>query len=157
MEFTRPSVGGFFIFHRRFFLTSLHLPFTLSFVSREMYQKALRVAKKELQALLKERADLDTRISQLKQTVTNLAVLTGESSALEDPAADPSEGISNGIRRALFTSSVPLTPPQIRDALVKAGFSMEYSSVLTVIHNTLKRLEKQGEVVQTPSGWTVKK
>jgi hypothetical protein len=125
-------------------------------MSREMYQKALRVAKKELQALLKERADLDIRITQLKQTVTNLAVLTGETSELED-TSDPNEGISNGIRRVLFTSSVPLTPPQIRDALVKAGFSMDYSSVLTVIHNTLKRLEKQGEVTQTPSGWTVKK
>ncbi len=126
------------------------------------FRKALETAKGEMSALLKERAALDQRIGQLKATIDTLDTLLGEST----PSVSNAEwevaagvmneyGISDAIRNLLDQSRNPMTPVQIKAALIASGFSPEnYASIMAVIHNTLKRLERQGELVaiRDPSG-----
>jgi hypothetical protein len=49
-----------------------------------------------------------------------------------------------------------MRPPDLRDGLSTHGFNVaQYANKLAVIHNTLSRLERQGEVIQVPSGWVL--
>jgi len=67
-------------------------------------------------------------------------------------------GISDAIRQLLADSKVPMSAVEIKTALAEKGFDMDaYSSPLVVIHNTLNRLDKQGELVtvKNPAGQVV--
>jgi len=113
------------------------------------YQIALDDARKELGQLLSDREKLERRIAAVKSMV---AVLTGATAGTQPPNAEDlsSLGISDAMRRVLsdYASDVGMTPAQIRDALNAGSFDLsQYASALTVIHNTLQRLETQGEVV----------
>jgi len=127
------------------------------------YKQMLQKARRDLEAALQERGQLDSRIAALKQTIGGLAPLSGE---LPDGGEDlvdavmETAGISNGIRRVLSKSPTPLSAPEIRDALVKKPEYKEklesYASPLTVIHNTLARLMRQDEVISLPMGFALK-
>jgi hypothetical protein len=124
------------------------------------YQKALNAAHEEIQDILQQKFVLDDRLSQLKRTVDALSSLVEEFppvAQLYGAVAEglPVGGISNAIRRILTESKSPMTPTQIKTALSARGFDMsEYANAAAVIHNTLKRLERQKEltVVQSPAG-----
>jgi hypothetical protein len=57
---------------------------------------------------------------------------------------------TDGVRMVLRQSAsreVPISVPEIRDQLINLGFNFaKYAQPLVPIHNTLKRLEEQGEV-----------
>jgi hypothetical protein len=129
------------------------------------YLSALVAAHDELERVLKQRADLDKRMLELKKTIEGLAALCDVepwADAIERDAAAAADasrsGITQAIRRALSESKVPLSPTEIRSALIAQGISMaRYANEMVVIHNTLNRLVKQNEVVrvQNPSGQIV--
>jgi hypothetical protein len=115
------------------------------------YENALVAAGNEIQELLKTRAEIDERINQLKRTMDALAALLTPSTskrAAEGPSLDISDaGISDAIRQLLNEARTPLTPTEIRDKLMVRGVGLaNYVNPLAVIHNTLKRLERQGEL-----------
>jgi hypothetical protein len=122
------------------------------------YKKAIDTAQAETRTLLEERAAIDERLSQLQKTIKSLFSLlegTPEYEPMEmDPAAAgmlgipiSEAGITDAIRQLLNRDGAPLTPVQIRDRLQKEGFDINaYASGLAVIHNTLKRLERQKEI-----------
>ncbi|MGO9084065.1 MAG: hypothetical protein ACLQBK_02475 [Candidatus Sulfotelmatobacter sp.] len=130
----------------------------------ESYRSAIEAAKAETQTLLQQRATIDARLAQLKKTIESLSCLledTSEYELLWEAAgagmlgAIADSGITDAIRQLLSRFRGPLTPVQIRDRLAKEGFDINsYASGLTVIHNTLKRLERQGEItlVRSPDG-----
>jgi hypothetical protein len=136
---------------------------------KEAYMNALQQARAELAALLKDRSVIDERIGRLNKSIEGLEALCddadhpkGLAHKTELESAD-SMGMSDAIRAILGRASVPIRAPLIRDALVDEGFDpSEYSNMLTVIHNTLMRLEKQGEInrVSLPMGgfwgWIIK-
>jgi hypothetical protein len=127
------------------------------------YRKARDAAVGEIQEVLQKRALLDERLNQLKKTVNALSDL------LEDSPHNPADpesyadatgisvpsirdaggmGISKVIRLALANSKTPMTPVDIKAALARIGFDVgQYSNAMSVIHNTLKRLEAQGELI----------
>jgi hypothetical protein len=124
------------------------------------YQKALDSAREEFDKLVHERAELDSRIVRLKQTIAGLIGLCSE----DDKAVQASRHViplpprfmrlTSAIRQLLAESTAPMRPPDLRGALIGRGFNIaQYANKLAVIHNTLSRLEKQGEVIQVPSGW----
>lgn len=126
------------------------------------YENALVAASDEIQELLKKRAEIDERLNQLKTTVNALAAILTPSprphnSYEWDTAVARMElgslpditdaGISDAIRRVLVDARTPLTPTEIRDALITRGIELsQYANPLSVIHNTLKRLTRQGEL-----------
>ena len=132
------------------------------------FLKALDSAKKEMAELLEKRSALDARITQIKATIDTLSALltvqeplfktdwseVGESIyktmlATDDAFSEVREtGISDAIRHVLMTSPTPMSPTQVRDALEKGGLDLTaYANKLSVIHNTLKRSERQGELM----------
>jgi hypothetical protein len=118
------------------------------------YAKALQNARKELAGLVKQRAEIDDRITRLAKSIEGLGALFDDadhSSALKREFIEfelsNSMGLTDAIREIITMSVFPVKAPIIRDALVNQGFETEgYSNILTVIHNTLIRLERQGEI-----------
>jgi hypothetical protein len=127
---------------------------------KEHYLRALEEARSEMVRLIQQRSEIDAKLSKLKHTVDALSALC------EQPVSEPATpaltsaqiddlGITDAIRKVLTDSKLPLTAPQIRDALVNLGIDVsQYASILTVIHNTIKRMTKQGEIreVKTSAG-----
>lgn len=125
------------------------------------YKLALQAATAEMSDVLAERRKLDARLSQLKETIEGLTALIEDrptAVAAPDGEATAESGISDAIRTLLHVSKVPLSPIQIRGSLIGRGFDLsEYANPMSVIHNTLKRLDKQGELmtVRDSSGQVV--
>jgi hypothetical protein len=126
------------------------------------YRKALQAARIEFERLLRERVELDQRIVRLKQTIVGLTGLCDGNGAAPHvlnnavPLAPRFMRLTSAIRQVLADSVSPMRPPDMRRALVEHGLSMmQYSNKLAVIHNTLSRLERQGEVTEVSSGWTL--
>jgi hypothetical protein len=126
----------------------------------EQYKKAIEAAEKDLQGWFRLRNAADQRIAQLKSAITILnGLLEGP------PKASPQEvateeigdmGITEAVRTVLRTSpGVCATPADVKEDLIGMKFDLSgYRNPSAVIHNTLKRLDAQGEVVavDTPSG-----
>ena len=122
-----------------------------SVMTANQYQEALDAAIAERDLLVIKRADMDARISQLEITIDGLSALvdpTDHSQGLAQATLDASAGITDAIRTVLQQSRTAMTAPQIRDALSDLGYdTTRYSSILTVIHNTIKRMNDQGEIL----------
>jgi hypothetical protein len=131
----------------------------------EVYIKALQSARKELESLREERTVLDQRIAKLARTIEGLASLEANATLSSDIKGKVLEleiseatGFTSAIRQIISMSVFGVTATEIRDALVEDGFDPEkYSSMLTVIHNTLQRLERQGEIQRGISFFTGKR
>jgi hypothetical protein len=140
------------------------------------FRKALETAKSEMSELMQKKSVIDQRMTKLKATIEILTGLVQEPPPAENPpihvllqhskdidAAIAAEGlndlgITDAIRMVLTHSETPLTPTEIKTALVNAGVSLDkYVNAMSVIHNTLKRLDLQGELmtVKSPTGQTV--
>ena len=131
-------------------------------MGKKEYRSALNSAKLELEEVLKQRAEADTRIAQLKNTIEVLTALcddTDHSAGISIGGTPPVvAGLSSNIRMALADSPIALTAVQIRNALSNLGLDLSvYANEMTVVHNTIARLEKQGEVMDAgeASGKTV--
>jgi hypothetical protein len=117
--------------------------------------KALSTAKAKLDELVEARKKIDREIVDWKKVLDSLSVVSGEVNEELPPDIDIA-GVSSalklsftdGIRTVLQITPGPMTAPQIRDRLItNYGFDFsKYRQELVPVHNTLKRLEEQGEV-----------
>ncbi len=113
-------------------------------MTHEDYHKAFEAATREMETLLQQRADLEQRILHLRQTLVTLSRLCGYTPTV-------SWGMSDGIRFLLKRAGRPMTAVDIRDELSSWGFDLsKYANDLSVIHTTLKRLHKAGELRLVP-------
>lgn len=126
------------------------------------YKRIISDAEKEIAKLLEERQRIDARLSSLKSMVQNCRQLGGISEVITfgQPVVSnleyltnlinepqPDRGITNSIRQVLADTKLPLSAPEIRTELEKSGLDLSnYANAGAVIHNTLFRLAKQGEV-----------
>src|ERR1051325_9496060 len=109
-------------------------------MTREDYQKAFETATRDLEMALQQKAELEQRILHLRQTLNSLSQLCGYTPTV-------SWGMSDGVRYMLRKNGRPMTAVEIRDELSAWGFDMsKYANDLSVIHTTLKRLNKSGEL-----------
>jgi hypothetical protein len=135
-------------------------------VTGDSYKLALKTAREELQEVLIQQVELSRRAVGLKKSIEVLAVLCNE-----DPKAGvetfellealslETTGITDGIRlllRQAMEKNIILDARNIRDLLAKRGFDLsQYANEMAVIHNTLRRLEKQGELEPRLTGWEI--
>jgi hypothetical protein len=137
-------------------------------MQRSDYEKALASAEREIKELLGQRAQIDARLTQLKATTESLSRLLGIVGAKTNPSvlriadlinavpADP--GITNAIRHVLRESKIPLSVSDIKVGVEYLSVDLSaYVNPSAVLHNTLSRLERQGEVMRVlnPAGQTV--
>jgi hypothetical protein len=126
-------------------------------MSKADYSKALESARAEFDELVQERVGLDKRIAHLKQTIAGLMLLCDQNPPAEHPVNDSIPQLlkmTSAIRQVLTEASTPLSPPQIRDALAQRGLT-RYMNRISAVHNTLLRLERQGEVMKLVGGWAI--
>jgi hypothetical protein len=125
----------------------------------DSFLRALGDAKSEMFRLIAQRQEIDLKLAKLKQTVDALSSLCDrpvpEIELRPQSALTAAIGLTDAMRKVMSDAKLPMTVPQIRDALLDLGYDVnQYASGLTVIHNTINRLEKQGELtrVKTPAG-----
>ena len=115
----------------------------------DAYEQALTAAEDELEALLTEESEIQSRLVEVKSrketiehTVESLNALLGKTESSD------SIGLTDAIRQVMGTKvNTPMLPTNIRADLRNIEFAIDdYSNPLAVIHSTLKRLEKQEEV-----------
>lgn len=113
-------------------------------MTKPEYKAALDAASREYERLLAERTELDARLSKLHDTIASLIRLCGY-----EPTVP--WGLTDAIRVILNRGGSPLTPLEIREQLRGVGFDLtRYASDLSVIHTTVKRLHKAGELQLIP-------
>jgi hypothetical protein len=107
----------------------------------------------------KQRAAIDSQIIFWKQLVDSLRTVCPDededpsdvevSAFVEGAAGKQTVKFTDGVRMVLRQNrSAILTAPEIRNGLLNLGFNFsKYRQPLTPIHNCLKRLEEQGEVM----------
>jgi hypothetical protein len=111
--------------------------------------------------LIQRRVDLEKRLLLLKQTIAGLSALCDQKeerrrSNGNSSAFPPFIKLTSATRQVLAEADFPMSPPSLRDALVQRGLNVkQYSNPLAVIHNTLLRLQRQGEAVQVSGAWTL--
>jgi len=118
-------------------------------MGHEDYKKTLEAAKAEMNELLRQRNEIDSRIGKLAPVVEYLSALCDE---LPGPPPEPPIHIDVGLTdaiRQVFNAARPasLTPTEVRDKLRESGFNLDrYANELPPIHNTINRLLKNGEI-----------
>lgn len=109
------------------------------------YAGALKDAVAALEALRRERHALDLKIAKLEQLEAALRSVGNED---EDSLA--MAGLTDAIRQVVRGGGERgLAPTELRERLLGRGFKLsKYSQPLAMIHVILKRLERNGEVLQ---------
>ena len=117
----------------------------------------MKEAKRARQAAYKERAAIEQRIVNLTKSIDGLSALCepkSEEQFLVGSDSDPTLfqviSLTDAIRHIFSKSSEPvLTPTEVRDELLAMGMDLaKYKQPLVPIHNTLKRLVSQEELVE---------
>jgi hypothetical protein len=104
------------------------------------YRRALEAAVREYEKATGERAALDARIAQLKQTIGTLSKLCGY-----EPTVPWS--LTDACRTLLRNAAEPLSAVELKARLDAAGLDLSrYANALAAIHTVIKRLESAGEV-----------
>lgn len=113
----------------------------------ESYRAALDGAIKEYESLGEQRREIDRRLSQLAQSIGTLSRLLGLVPTVP-------LGLTDGCRLVL-RGGLPMTPTEVRDRLLEIGMDLSvYTSDMSAVHTTLKRLNEAGEIrlVPRPNG-----
>ena len=131
-------------------------------------QDALAKARKKLDELVTERTTIDREIMNWKRVVDSLTAVSHEHSdelpadvrLFADPKLTPLLNLkfTDAIRNVLASVDGYISAPAMRDQLIDLGFDFtKYKQELVPIHNTLKRLEEQGEAqpVKNEQGQTI--
>jgi hypothetical protein len=116
-------------------------------VTTESYRAALDAAIKEYESLGEQRREIDRRLSQLAQSIGTLSRLLGLVPTVP-------VGLTDGCRLVL-RGGLPMTPTEVRDRLLDIGMDLSaYTSDMSAVHTTLKRLNEAGEIrlVPRPNG-----
>ena len=121
------------------------------------FETALKEARRVLKEAYDDRSLIEQRIVRLKQTIDGLAALCEpepEEDFVQVNGGNLPEGygtsLTDAIRRIFSVSTEPmLTPTEVRDGLLAMGVDIaKYKQPLVPIHNTLKRLVAQYELVE---------
>jgi len=97
---------------------------------------------------------LEKEIAKLRFKMISLSTLVEEEFSEDSDVGETLRqikemGMTDAVREVLKASDDSLNPTQVRDKLVRAGYELDrYSNPQSLIHTTLKRLEKMGEVLQ---------
>lgn len=124
-------------------------------VNRDHYTAALEAARQELAELEDQRTTIDKRISELQQGIVGLSALANESGggkpqSMMDVLAGVGveTGLTDAVRMITSSFGFPMTPKQVRDALLHLDYNLSgYSNILASLHTIMKRLAKAGELI----------
>ena len=124
--------------------------------------KVVEAAQQELDALMRQRAEIMKRIGAVKQTLVGLASIFDCSGLLTEFSPPPPgalvphvAGLTDACRMALLQSGVPLRPHQVRDKIRFLGLALDsHRNPVATVTTVLRRLGQYGEArpVLLPNG-----
>jgi hypothetical protein len=123
----------------------------LSFMVLETYKRALEQAKADLAnrvaqlGAAQKLAELaEKEIVELRQTVSALQRLCGESEYVEEDAL----GLTDAIRMTFKTAvgGASLTAQDVKELMENSGYAGRWGNLLASIHTVIKRLHAKGEI-----------
>ena len=121
-------------------------------MTKDNYKIALQAARDELADLEREKAKIEKRISELQQGIVGLSALAddevGPQSMMDVLTGVGVEtGLTDAVRMITSSFGFPMTPKQVRDALLHLGYDLSgYSNILASLHTIMKRLAANGEL-----------
>lgn len=123
-------------------------------------EAVVRSAERQIRELLQQRAELMKRIGTIKQTLSGLAemfgdsILKGEAVELIDHKGKRHSGFTQACRSVLMESTTPLSARQIRDRIQQAsphliaGHKDSLASVTTVLSRLVQYSEARCAVLE---------
>jgi hypothetical protein len=116
-----------------------------------VYTDALNAAREELLAAIRKRDHWTMEVVRLQQLVKSLAI-TNTRNYFHEAQADI-VGFQEVVLTTVRMASVPMSPMEIRNNLVLAGYDLSrYSNPLAVIYSALKRLTKSRQLYEFEPG-----
>jgi len=109
-------------------------------------EELLEAMQERLVMLLRDRKELDAEIQKVTSEMLHLSAVLGV--VVESPLRQL--GITDAIRHIIGTSDKPMSPVEIKEALLRAQFKLTESNPLAPIHVILRRLEKSKEIEILP-------
>ena len=120
------------------------------------YESALKCTLRDLNTLVRRRAEIDNQISELRNIALALCAKTGAKDQKEKlmillgQIEDEMPKFSEAVKDALYSADRPLPATQVRDVMELRGFSfVGLANPLANVHSTLRRLAAQGEIKAT--------
>ncbi|HEY6253143.1 MAG TPA: hypothetical protein VI685_24560 [Candidatus Angelobacter sp.] len=116
---------------------------------KQDYKPELEKFSKELESLVRERAELDRKIHRVRQIIQGISEMAGISpdAALGSLTEYENRGLTNGIRAVIQAIGGQLTAAELRQALIASGYDLsEYANASSVINTVLNRLAAKGNV-----------
>ena len=108
------------------------------------FATAFKRARRELDRLRRDRAALDVQIAKLEQVEAALRGVAEPKRKVADLSS-----ITDVVRTAIQSATQPITPPELRDAVLAMGFNnRKYSQFLASLHVVLRRLVNNREVLE---------
>lgn len=123
-------------------------PLEAARAERERLLRGIENTRSHLQRLERKLTAVDKTIEILEP-----AYERGDENAtvndLLDTLEPPSPGITDAIRAVLQVADHYLTPTAVRDGLKQTAVLKDYENEMAVVHQVLRRLEKQGQIEGT--------
>jgi hypothetical protein len=117
-------------------------------MSANPWQESLKQAEEEYSNAWLELNRAKERVVELEDRVNALQEAKEAIGRLcVTQAADADPGLKDTCLGILRDAKRPLAVPELRDEMVAGGFRKNYRNILAVLHTTLKRLEKTGDVI----------
>jgi hypothetical protein len=114
-------------------------------------KKLLEESKQELAELLRQRDLLNVAIIQREERVRGLSAiaLRDQLTQGQKDAKQPLIGITEAIRSVLRLKNKPMTAPEVKADLEMMGYHFKgFSNPSAMVHNTLKRMAENGELLR---------
>jgi hypothetical protein len=116
---------------------------------KQDYKPELDKFSKELESLVRQRADIDRKIHRTKQVIQGIAALAGVDvdESLAALTEYDNRGLASGIQSVLQVFGIPMSAASIRQSLIASGHDLSgYANASSVINTILNRLATKGTV-----------
>jgi hypothetical protein len=118
---------------------------------KKAYESELGTFTRELESLVRQRAEIDRKIHRVKQIIQGIAALSGVD--VDENLAALTEyenrGLASGIQSILQVLQGPMSAASIRQSLIASGHDLSgYANASSVINTILNRLVGKGLVIK---------
>jgi len=109
------------------------------------YRRVLTAARRDLDALYRDREELERKIARLRQTIISLGALTKESPQLEKKKKwfRENEPLTEAVMNVIMASEVPVSATEIKESLEELGYDIGSTNPLASVWSVLRRLEQR--------------
>jgi hypothetical protein len=118
---------------------------------KKAYESELETFTRELESLVRQRAEIDRKIHRVKQVIQGIAALAGidVDERLASLTEYENRGLASSIQSILQVIGSPMSAAEIRQSLIASGQDLSgYANASSVINTILNRLVGKARVIK---------